>query len=239
MTPATISAPARPRVFISYAQSDRDRASQLAELLQLRGVATQQFDQPKAGESIAAAVAEAIRASDTVIVLVSKAAALSAWVNREIAFALSADAGDQPKLVIPVIVESGVELPPFLRDLGHVDLTRASDPGEAADQLVTATTSRRGDAKDRAREWQLRRRMLAAERAAIMEAEKQMYEEYSRRSARLLRRLVVLSLVVAAIIGITFIKSGIQSGPLIVGIGAALLGLTLGATVGYRKAWKR
>jgi len=239
MTPPTLSAPTQPKLFISYAHSDSRLAERIVAALADRGVTTWRPDELSAGDSVTGSIGDAIRRSDAVAVLLSREAAKSPWVNREIAFALADDSGEGPKRVIPVLLEPDVELPPFLRDLRYIDLSSQAHFGQGLDELVAAAAVEPRVRKDQERELQLRRRMLNAERVALLEAQRQMYEEYSRQSAKLGRTLTVLAIVVTLATGVGLMIGGFGNGRILGNIGAGVLGLAIGAVLGYRRGMTR
>jgi hypothetical protein len=113
----------RSRVFISHSEADKEFASRLRNDLVRRGLDVLDASSGEYGESVSASVARAIGSSDTVAVLLSRAASQSDWVAREIALALSPQSSDQPKRVIPLLIEVGAEPPPFITDLRWVDVS--------------------------------------------------------------------------------------------------------------------
>src|SRR5262245_53749235 len=88
-------------VFVSYARSDGDFALQLARDLKLAGLAAwiDQIDIPP-GDRWDAAIEKALRQSECVVVVLSRASVQSANVMDEVSFAL-----DEQKRVLPVLIE--------------------------------------------------------------------------------------------------------------------------------------
>lgn len=130
------------RVFLSYAHPDVERASMIAAALAQAGIAT---TNPGPVETTSASamkdrLADAIRASDVVIVLVSAAAARSPWVGWELDQAAPGRLRQRGVDVIPVRLDD-TPLPPDLPDRHVVDLAADFDSGlqHLVAQVDTAT----------------------------------------------------------------------------------------------------
>ncbi len=118
-------------VFVSYAHEDETRVRQLVDDLDRGGLPTWFAPrQIRLGHSIDAAVAQEIEAARFVLVAGSKAATGSAWVGREVAYALECESRAGAPRVIPVYLESD-DVPLALRGRLAADL-RAEAYGAAS-----------------------------------------------------------------------------------------------------------
>jgi hypothetical protein len=121
-------------VFLSYASEDHAIAQRISDALAHSGIrATNQVWEASPREDFTARLLENIRASDVVVVLLSRAAWTNLWVGTETEVALSRDLGKRGAELIPVLAEP-TDLPPVLRDLAVVDLTE--DVSAGLQQLV-------------------------------------------------------------------------------------------------------
>jgi TIR domain-containing protein len=108
----------RRRVFISAAASDAPRVRDLTERLKAAGVeAWNSAIEALPGANVSAEMGRAIGRADAIVVLVSPAAMKSAWVRREIQFALGQERFENR--LIPVLIKRtpSNEIPWILRDL--------------------------------------------------------------------------------------------------------------------------
>lgn len=112
------------QVFLSYAQEDKEIASRIAGELRHAGLRVF-FDawELAAGDSIAERMDQALHASDVVLILLSRSAAASDWVQREFDAALSTELKDRAITVIPALIED-CEIPPLLADRVYLDLRK-------------------------------------------------------------------------------------------------------------------
>jgi len=109
-------------IFLSHTAADAGVATRIAADLRGRGIRVilpQEEIAP--GDRIASKVAAAIGRSDSVVVLMSRDAAASHWVQRELQVAR-----DQSRRIIPVIV-GDVEVPESLRDIRYLRLDSYDD----------------------------------------------------------------------------------------------------------------
>lgn len=130
------------RVFLSYAYADVERANMIAAALAQAGIAT---TNPGPVETTSASamkdrLADAIRTSDVVIVLVSAAAAQSPWVGWELGQVAPGGLRQRGVDVIPARLDD-TPLPPDLPDRHVVDLAADFDSGlhHLVAQVDTAT----------------------------------------------------------------------------------------------------
>jgi len=119
------------RVFLSYADADREIALRIASELRERGVGVW-FDiwELQAGDSIAQAIEKGVSASDYLVVLLSPNSVSSAWVQRELAAALFTDLALRDITLFPVLI-ADCDIPPLLRSYQYLDLRTDFEQGVA------------------------------------------------------------------------------------------------------------
>jgi hypothetical protein len=112
----------RRQVFVSYAQADKGIARQVAEALRHAGLLVW-IDtwELQAGDSIGPRIDQAIASSDVLLVLLSRNAVASKWVQKELSAALSGELRDRAITVVPALLED-CDVPPLLSDRQYLDL---------------------------------------------------------------------------------------------------------------------
>lgn len=96
------------KIFISYSSKDVEQARRISALLkQEKFLILRDQEFIEGGQPFNIRIQQVLRGSDVVILLLSKAASQSPWVNEEIVEALNQD-----KRIIPLLLEIGAE-PPF------------------------------------------------------------------------------------------------------------------------------
>lgn len=119
------------QVFLSYNAEDREWASQFARSLAAANVGLWSADsQLRPGDDWRAKLAEALRESRTIVLVLSRKSIASPWVAFEWGAALADD-----KRIIPVLVEDIPleDLPPFVRTRQFLS---ALPPEEAGRQIA-------------------------------------------------------------------------------------------------------
>jgi hypothetical protein len=123
------------KVFLSYADSERKLARELAERLVGAGIRVWWDDaEISAGENWAGAIQLALQEADALVVLLSPDAVRSRWVRREVDYALAT-----PRFahrIVPVQVKPTPDAPWFLQSLPSVRATRDLD--QVAREIVGA-----------------------------------------------------------------------------------------------------
>lgn len=109
----------KPRVFVSYHNTDQDKARFLATWLRSEGLEV--FfaeDTVKYGQEFERKIEKELAKSDVFIVLISKESNKSVWVMREITIALSHYHNRQIEF-FPIVIEADVEPPEIIRPIHH------------------------------------------------------------------------------------------------------------------------
>lgn len=121
-------------VFISYSSEDRPVARRIAADLQSRGVRVW-LDEYEIlpGDRIVDKIAEGIRRSEYLIVLISKNTVGSTWIRREFEIAFERNREASERRLIPVRIDDSA-VPPYLAAVRYIDLR--PDYSVAIDQLA-------------------------------------------------------------------------------------------------------
>lgn len=129
------------KVFLSYAQADKDTARYIADALKRSGVATL-FDEweLQLGDSIVQHIERAVESSDFVLVLLSPAAVNSHWIEHEWSAAFSKELNDRAIRILPVLI-ADCDIPPLLASRAYLDLRTNREVGvqRLVDQLSAAS----------------------------------------------------------------------------------------------------
>jgi len=122
------------KVFLSYSAKDKDFARRLAGDLDRAGIEVWRDEgELRVGESLAA-IELAIRSSDCLVVIVSRAASESAWVRRELGLADRLGVRVLPALLEEVRSWAPASAP----DLAHADFRRKQDFRRSTQRLIAA-----------------------------------------------------------------------------------------------------
>lgn len=107
------------KVFLSYAESDRQVAKEIASQLEAGGHDVWSADNALfPGENAALEAGKALDKAEAMVVLISPQAMKSVWVRREIEFALGA--AQYRGRLIPVIVKPTADIPWILKKFPSV-----------------------------------------------------------------------------------------------------------------------
>lgn len=128
-----------PRIFLSYAAEDKQYAQFLREALTTEGAQVWTPDELNLVAPTAEGVQEAMRRSHLFLVLVTRAAIASSWVQDEIDMAQTLSRSGELAKVVPLILE-GVRAPPELDRFRAVEV-RTDDWARVARHLVTTHRS--------------------------------------------------------------------------------------------------
>jgi hypothetical protein len=127
------------RVFLSYAQSDRQHARKLSEYLDAAGFQIfDPADELLPGDNWSLEIGRALDTSEAMVVLISPAGVRSPWVQREIQYALGSERF-QDRL-IPVEVEATKDFPWVLNHLPWIKLEgNLAEAGERVSRILHAS----------------------------------------------------------------------------------------------------
>lgn len=141
------------RVFLSYATANLAVVKQVEAALKATGAdifIAHYTVQP--GEHLDSRIRDAIVDCDLFVLLWSSDASNSEWVRHEVG-----TAGGAGKLIVPLILDVGAKLPPFLSSIKYIEAF--SDAGRALEQLASIVSQRREDK---------RQSVVQAEREGLM-----------------------------------------------------------------------
>jgi HJR/Mrr/RecB family endonuclease len=128
------------KVFLSYAQADKDTARYIADALKRSGVSTL-FDEweLQLGDSIVQHIERGVESSDFVLLLLSPAAVQSHWIQKEWSAAFSRELNDRAIRILPVLI-ADCDVPPILATRVVLDLRTNREAGvqRLVDQLSAA-----------------------------------------------------------------------------------------------------
>jgi hypothetical protein len=203
---ASSSDPLNSYVFLSYASEDRVNAEAIRSELERIGIDVIPWDQVLTpGRYWAAQIGHAIESADTFVVLLSKAATKSEWVQFEIAAAIAAEAKSDDKKVIPIILEPGTRPPALLAPYLAIETSKPEEVGSVAEALkrVLTETPKRAD---KARERDAARQQLDSLRTALEDEQTRYDTVMQRKQSRAVIAIVMVTLL-AATVGATFAVS--------------------------------
>ena len=104
------------KVFVSYSSKDMSTVTQIAEELETLGIDVFVAEHSiKPGENLNASIIKNIKESDMFVLLWGKNALTSDYVKQEIGVAKGAD-----KQIIPFVIDGGVALPEFIKDIKYI-----------------------------------------------------------------------------------------------------------------------
>jgi TIR domain len=130
----------QPRIFLSHASADKAVVRQFADDLHYAGTRPW-LDEAEinAGDSLREVISSALKASDVVLIFLSQAAAVSTWVQHEVALFVGQD---ESRRVIPVVLdEAGRELAarlPTTQGLLYVDASDTESRNDAIRKIINA-----------------------------------------------------------------------------------------------------
>ena len=111
-------------VFLSYANADREIASRLAKDLNAQGIEVwQDIADIKPGEVWVQSLLNAIRNAPNFVAIVSKNTLTRPYFSTELATAIAASQTSNSRRILPVLIEKGVRIPPFLSQFKALDAT--------------------------------------------------------------------------------------------------------------------
>lgn len=119
----------RPKIFISYAEKDKEIANTILDRLQQAGF--EPWNTPIESDSLnslKSAIRNRIDSSDYIIILISQAALDSAWVQYEMEQAVSKEWSQREIMVLPIKIEQ-CKLPSYLKKFQWLDLSENLENG--------------------------------------------------------------------------------------------------------------
>jgi hypothetical protein len=128
------------KIFISYSRKDEAVAHLLAHILRANQIDCLIDRELRAGQKFDSKLQQMIREANLILVLLTKDASRSAWVNQEIGFAAA-----HGKTVWPLAIETDIEPYGMLSTTQAYSLFDWSDPSLAIQRLVAALQTRVGD----------------------------------------------------------------------------------------------
>jgi hypothetical protein len=118
-----------PSVFVSHSTQDKKFVTALTTALNERGILTWVDDkQIKVGQPIPRRISEGIASCDFFLIVISKAAIQSRWVENELNSAYFQAVRKRTDAILPVLLER-VDLPSLLQPLRYADFTNSFDKG--------------------------------------------------------------------------------------------------------------
>ncbi len=127
------------QVFLSHTSADNKIAKRVAEDLQQAGIDVWLDEaEVKAGDRIIAKMAEGIRKSKFLVVILSEKSQESNWVEKEVGVMLHEEVESGEKRVIPIRLD-GSKLPSFLADKAYADFR--TDYKSGFEDLIRAINS--------------------------------------------------------------------------------------------------
>ncbi len=121
------------KVFISYSRKDEAVAHLLAHILRANKIECLIDRELRAGQKFDSRLQQMIKEANLILVLLTKDAASSVWVNQEIGFATA-----HGKTVWPLAMETDIQPYGMLSTTQAYSLFDWSNPLEAIDRLVRA-----------------------------------------------------------------------------------------------------
>jgi len=118
-----------PTVFVSHSSVDKRFVGALTKALNERGIPTWVDDkQIKVGQPIPRRISEGIAACDFFLIVISKAAIKSQWVENELNSAYFHAARKRTDIILPILLER-VDLPALLQPLRYADFSTSFERG--------------------------------------------------------------------------------------------------------------
>jgi hypothetical protein len=113
------------KVFISFSSQDKEFALRLSESLKFHGVdAWCYLWEMKVGDSLIDKINEGLKASDYLIVILSKNSLDSHWVKKELNAGFMLEARGNFKIIPALIEDCGERMPPLLQEKIYADFRR-------------------------------------------------------------------------------------------------------------------
>ena len=195
-------------VFISYAGQDEEVAARLAKDLKSFDIDVW-FDKERLlpGRSWVEEVESSIREASAVLVLFSSHSSASDSFQGEVVSAISQSLSSTPKVIIPVLLEKDVRLPPFLRDFNYVDLGSPAGYERNVERIVEALKTAPETLPSSRERYASMTNFATAQREALTAAKAQHSELSARRSISLAAVMGVAGVLVTLTAGLISINA--------------------------------
>ena len=218
-------------IFVSYSQKDSKFVHTLTDALRRNGFSA--FDplrDVKPGDSIPLRISKEISKADVVLLVLSKASTRSKWVKIEWSYAISLRESHSGKRIIPILLDSDVEIPFFLKDVLWLDFRNSKTRSENISKLIETLRGEMPSESLEARRKAEKEKILA-ERGTL-ELEKILLELSKARKSRQFYFLTTITTVIMIIVALltsllTFTDLSFKEFewllPFVVGIASAFL----------------
>jgi len=125
----------KPRVFISYANQDKEKALNLAETLKANGfeIWIDEYNL-RLGDSISEKILEGIKHSSYFLLIITEEFLNSNWVEKELNLMIGSIKEFPNRKIIPLLYDKDIELPVQLRDILYLDYS--SDVEKSNKKLI-------------------------------------------------------------------------------------------------------
>lgn len=194
-------------VFLSYSIKDKEIVDKARNILVHSGISV--FDDKadiSVGETLSSAVSEALDNADAIIFFISKNSSNSEWFSKELSLAVSNRYQGKGQRILPVVLDSDIEIPFFINDYLYLDLSKSENFEEGINRLTQSLLKSVKPAEP-AKELLDKRLSIELERK-IFELKKLEYEELNIQKSR---QLYFVALI-ATLFSITGVSVGFLHG---------------------------
>lgn len=121
-----------PSVFLSHNAKDKPFARRLKQDLERNGVKVW-FDEAELniGDSLMEKIGQALDETDYIAVVLSRNSITSRWVQKELGVAMQKELNTRDVVVLPILLDESITIPPFLRDKKYANFAPGSDYDKA------------------------------------------------------------------------------------------------------------
>jgi len=125
-------------LFISHSSIDKDFANRLSVGLKQQGIEVWlDSEKMQVGDSLLTEISAGLKGANYIVVVLSKNALQSEWVNRELEIAINREIEERRMLVLPALLED-VPIPAFLSGRIFADFRRDDDFQKSLSQIIRA-----------------------------------------------------------------------------------------------------
>lgn len=116
--------------WLAYAREDKEFARRLRGDLTDAGIVVRTAESAiNLGDSLEAMIAEEVSQADFFIIILSPNSVNRQWVLSELYYAMAQRSEEGKPVIIPVVTEKGLELPPSISDIVYADFSESYDAG--------------------------------------------------------------------------------------------------------------